>query len=131
MKLRNFIIETNVILIYDFGKLFDYSISMERKFTPALWACVLMDLIGCASYAVPILGEVSDVIWAPISALLFYRMFGGSVGAFGSVFNLIEELFPGLDFIPTFTISWMVRKVTQTIRERKATQKAPRYAAGL
>jgi len=104
---------------------------MERKFTPALWACILMDLLGCASYAVPILGEVSDVIWAPISAIIFYRMFGGSVGSFGSVFNFMEELFPGLDFIPTFTISWVVRKVTQTIRERKTT-KVPSYkVAGL
>ena len=38
---------------------------MERRFTPALWTCVVMDLIGCASYTVPVLGEVSDVIWAP------------------------------------------------------------------
>jgi len=104
---------------------------MERKFTPALWACILMDLLGCASYAVPILGEVSDVIWAPISAIIFYRMFGGSVGSFGSVFNFMEELFPGLDFIPTFTISWVVRRVTQSIRERKTT-KIPHYkVAGL
>jgi hypothetical protein len=104
---------------------------MERKFTPALWACILMDLLGCASYAVPILGEVSDVIWAPISAIIFYRMFGGSVGSFGSVFNFMEELFPGLDFIPTFTISWVVRRVTQSIRERK-TEKVPGYKiAGL
>lgn len=106
---------------------------MERKFTPALWACIFMDLLGCASYAVPILGEVSDVIWAPISAIIFYRMFGGSVGSFGSVFNFMEELFPGLDFIPTFTISWVVRRVTQSIRDRKTTtEKIQRYkVAGL
>ncbi|SHM48648.1 hypothetical protein [Chitinophaga sp. CF418] len=95
---------------------------MERKFTPALWTCVVMDLIGCASYTVPVLGEVSDVIWAPISAIIFYRMFGSSLGAFGSVFNFMEELFPGLDFIPTFTLSWVVRKVTQSIRDRKTAE---------
>lgn len=72
-----------------------------------------MDLLGAASYAVPMLGEVSDVIWAPISALIFYRMFGGPVGAFGSIFNFIEELFPGLDFIPTFTIARLVVYLTQ------------------
>lgn len=106
---------------------------MEKRFTPALWICILMDLIGCASYAVPILGEVSDVIWAPISAIIFYRLFGGNLGSFGSAFNFIEELFPGLDFIPTFTLSWVMRKITQSIRERKsATQKVRRYkVAGL
>lgn len=105
---------------------------MERRFTPALWTCVVMDLIGCASYTVPVLGEVSDVIWAPISAIIFYRMFGSNLGAFGSVFNFMEELFPGLDFIPTFTLSWVVRKVTQSMRERKTAQKVRRYkVAGL
>jgi hypothetical protein len=87
-----------------------------------------MDLIGCASYAVPVLGEVSDVIWAPISAIIFYRMFGGSMGAFGGMFNFMEELFPGLDFIPTFTLSWIVRRITQSVRERKApAQKSEQY----
>jgi hypothetical protein len=86
---------------------------MDRKATPSLLLCILMDLLGLASYAVPLLGEVSDVIWAPISAIIFYRMFGGPLGAFGSVFNLIEELFPGLDFIPTFTISRLVVYFTQ------------------
>lgn len=86
---------------------------MEKRAVPSLTLCLLMDLIGCASYAVPLLGEVSDVIWAPLSALIFYRMFGGPLGAFGSVFNFIEELFPGLDFIPTFTISRLVVYLTQ------------------
>ncbi|WP_341842134.1 hypothetical protein [Chitinophaga caseinilytica] len=81
---------------------------MERKSTPSLIVCVVMDLIGLASYAVPLLGEVSDVIWAPISAVVFYRLFGGPVGLFGGAFNFIEELFPGLDFIPTFTIARLV-----------------------
>jgi hypothetical protein len=101
---------------------------MEKKFTPALWLCILMDLIGCASYAVPVLGEVGDVIWAPISAIIFYRMFGGSMGAFGGMFNFMEELFPGLDFIPTFTLSWIVRRITNSIRERKTpAQKIQQY----
>lgn len=81
---------------------------MERKTTPGLIVCLVMDLIGCVSYAVPLLGEVSDVIWAPISAMVFYKLFGGPVGMFGGLFNFIEELFPGIDFIPTFTISRLV-----------------------
>jgi hypothetical protein len=86
---------------------------MEKKYTPSLWVCVLMDLLGCASYAVPMLGEVCDVIWAPLSAIIFYRMFGGTLGTFGSLFNFMEELFPGLDFIPTFTLSWVLQRITQ------------------
>lgn len=94
---------------------------MERKSTPNLWFCLLMDLVGCASYAVPLLGEVSDVIWAPVSAIIFYRTFGGSaLGTFGSGFNLIEELFPGLDFMPTFTVSWLMVHLAQQWRSDTA-----------
>jgi hypothetical protein len=55
------------------------------------------------------LGEFLDVLWAPLSAFIFFRMFGGTRGLFGGAFNLFEELMPGLDFIPTFTIAWFMQ----------------------
>lgn len=73
----------------------------------SLLFCILMDFLGYASYAVPFLGEFADILWAPVSAFIFYRTFGGWKGAFGGVFNFVEELMPGLDFIPTFTITWV------------------------
>ena len=79
-----------------------------NKLTPASFAlCILMDLIGFISYSVPVLGEFSDIIWAPLSGLIFFRMFGGWKGAMGGIFNFIEELMPGLDFIPSFTLMWL------------------------
>ena len=77
------------------------------KKNPPLIACILMDMIGYATYSVPVIGELADVIWAPISALIFFIMFRGWKGAFGSMFNFVEELMPGLDFIPTFTLTWL------------------------
>lgn len=77
--------------------------------TPSLVACLLMDFLGSATYAIPFLGEFLDILWAPISALIFFKMFGGTKGFFGGVFNFIEELMPGLDFIPTFTITWVIQ----------------------
>jgi len=77
----------------------------------SLLFCILMDFIGYASYAVPFFGEFSDILWAPISALIFYRTFGGWKGAFGGMFNFVEELLPGLDFIPTFTLTWVFQKI--------------------
>ncbi|WP_291908521.1 hypothetical protein [Chitinophaga sp. CB10] len=84
---------------------------MDKKYTPKLWICVVLDLLGCASYAVPVLGEVADIVWAPVAAIIFYRLFGGTLGSFGSMFTFIEELFPGTDFIPTFTLSWVIRRI--------------------
>lgn len=73
---------------------------------PSLLACLLFDFIGYASYGIPILGEFLDVLWAPLSAIIFWKMFGFRKGFLGGAFSFVEELTPGLDFIPTFTINW-------------------------
>ena len=77
---------------------------------PSLSFCIVMDLIGCLSFAVPGIGEFSDVIWAPISAMIFFKSFGGRFGATGAVLNFVEEALPFTDFIPTFTIAHFMRK---------------------
>jgi len=80
-----------------------------QKPMPSLAACLLMDFLGYATFAVPFFGEFLDIIWAPISAFIFFRMFGGTKGLFGGMFNFFEELMPGLDIIPTFTITWFIQ----------------------
>ncbi|MEO5947043.1 MAG: hypothetical protein ABIP79_09515 [Chitinophagaceae bacterium] len=81
----------------------------KEKKVPALAFCVLLDLVGYASFTVPVLGEFADIIWAPMSALIFFRLFGGRMGVFGGAFGFIEELLPFTDFIPTFSIAWCMR----------------------
>jgi hypothetical protein len=78
---------------------------MKRKL-PSIKACIILDLIGCFSYAVLPFGPV----WAIISGIIFYFLFGRKFGVLGGIFSFIEELFPGIDFIPTFTIAWFIRK---------------------
>ncbi|MFV0471366.1 MAG: hypothetical protein ACK5L7_04955 [Paludibacteraceae bacterium] len=77
---------------------------------PNLTFCVIMDLLGMATYALPFTGEWGDMIWGPVSAMIFYRSFRGMTGAVGSVVSLIEELVPFLDFVPTFTIGYFYTK---------------------
>jgi hypothetical protein len=74
---------------------------------PGLVFCIAMDVIGYATYALPFLGEFADIIWAPVSAVIFYKTFGGWKGTFGGVFNFTEELLPGFDFIPSFSLMWL------------------------
>ena len=76
---------------------------------PSLLLCVILDFIGYASYTVPILGEFADIIWAPLSGLIFFGLFGGWKGAVGGLFSFAEELLPGTDFIPSFTLMWLMR----------------------
>jgi hypothetical protein len=72
-----------------------------------LFLSILFDAIGYLSYAVPFFGEISDVIWAPIAGLILLKMYKGTVGTIGGITVFIEELIPGLDFIPTFTLTWI------------------------
>ena len=78
---------------------------MKRKL-PSLKTCITLDIIGCLSYLVLPFGP----IWAILSGAIFYFMFGKKFGLLGGVFSFIEELLPGIDFIPTFTIAWFIRK---------------------
>ncbi|HTG55659.1 MAG TPA: hypothetical protein VL943_05300 [Niabella sp.] len=76
--------------------------------SPSLLFCIIMDAIGYLSFAIPGVGEFSDVIWAPVSAIIFAKTFGGAKGVFGGIFNFIEEIMPGMDIIPSFTIMWFL-----------------------
>ena len=82
----------------------------QKDFLPNIAICILMDLIGMSSYIFPALGEFGDVVWAPISGFIFLKLFGGRLGAVGSVLNFLEEVFPFTDIIPSFTIAWFIRK---------------------
>ena len=70
---------------------------------------LIFDGIGMLSYLVPFLGAVTDVVWAPIAGLIMLRMYKGTVGTISGTLVFIEELMPGLDFIPTFTITWIYK----------------------
>lgn len=69
-----------------------------------LFASLLIDAIGFATYAVPVLGEAGDAVWAPISGFLIFLLYG-NIWLAGAGF--VEELMPGLDFIPTATLAWV------------------------
>jgi hypothetical protein len=79
---------------------------VQGKPLPSLVSCIMMDVIGSAVTFIPVVGEL---VWAPISALIFWRMFGFRKGFLGGIFSFVEELIPGIDFIPTFTIMWFVQ----------------------
>lgn len=90
---------------------------MKRR-SPSLVFCILMDLIGYATYAVPFFGEVADILWAPLSGMIFLVSFGGWKGALGGVGNFIEELLPGTDFIPSFTIMWFIQNYNSSRKKK-------------
>jgi hypothetical protein len=76
-----------------------------------LFLGILFDAIGMLSFTVPMVGEFSDVIWAPIAAFLMTRMYKGTVGKVGGVITFIEEIIPFTDIIPSFTLTWIYNYV--------------------
>ncbi len=80
---------------------------------PNLLLCLFFDFVGCATYLIPGLGEISDVFWAPLSAFIFYSMFKKKLGIYGAVISYSEEVLPWTDFIPTFTLAWFIRNYSK------------------
>ena len=76
-----------------------------------LFLGILFDLIGMLSFTVPLVGEFSDVIWAPLAGYLMTWMYKGTVGKVGGVVTFLEEILPFSDFIPTFTLTWIYNYV--------------------
>ena len=77
---------------------------------PSIGLCIILDLIGMSSFFFPLVGEFTDLIWAPLSALIFNYLFGGRLGKIGGVLSFLEEIFPFTDIIPSFTIGWLIRR---------------------
>lgn len=81
--------------------------TIESNKNRDLLLSILFDCIGMLSFSIPMIGEFSDVIWAPLAGFLMTWLYKGRVGKVAGTIAFIEELFPFLDFIPTFTLTWM------------------------
>lgn len=68
---------------------------------------ILFDLIGMATYFIPVVGPFLDLIWAPFAASQMTKMYSGTRGKIAGVLVFLEELSPGLDVVPTFTLTWI------------------------
>ncbi len=68
---------------------------------------LILDGIGMISFSIPLIGEFSDVIWAPIAALIMSRMYKGRIGKVAGVLTFLEEIIPFTDIIPSFTLTWI------------------------
>ncbi len=117
MKIRNY--KSSILpLIDNFQKIF-ISTKTHYKLTHKTKLLLIglgMDLVGYASYAVLGVGEWFDVVWAPLAAYVFYRLYPGTEGKVGSLITFAEEALPMTDIIPTFTLMWFY---TFVIKKKK------------
>lgn len=78
----------------------------EKKYKLLLLG-LFFDGIGMLSLLMPGIGEFTDLIWAPIAGWLMTRMYKGNPGKIAGLIAFIEEIVPGLDVIPSFTLMWL------------------------
>ena len=74
----------------------------KNKYQILAWSLVF-DAIGMIAFI--------DIIWAPISAYLMTKMYRGKRGRLAGAVSFVEEILPGTDIIPTFTIMWLITYV--------------------
>ncbi len=77
-----------------------------------LLASIGIDILGMGSYVLDffgffVLGEITDIIFAPISAFLVYALYKNKTLAW---IDGIEEILPYTDVIPTATIGWFYER---------------------
>lgn len=88
-----------------FKRLDDISPPVKLDLTKLL-LCIVIDTLGTANEAVPLVGELVDVVYAPIAALLLRQLFNGSNVVF--LLEFAEEILPFTDVLPLATICWVV-----------------------
>lgn len=92
----------------------------REEITSSAWAklvlCIALDIAGDASELIPILGEATDLGFAPIEAGLLKVLFQSNLI---SLFGFTEEILPFTDIIPTFTLSWCLANLWPTTQLAK------------
>lgn len=90
------------------GTIYSYN-AMDRMWTKLLLSLAI-DLIGSASYMLPIVGEVLDVAWAPTQTILLMAMYDHVTSHLQYV-SFFEEILIFTDIVPSATIGWLVEYV--------------------
>jgi len=75
---------------------------------------VILDLIGVGTSFIPFI----DLIWAPFAAKKMMDMYDGDKGKIAAWIVFIEEILPGTDFIPTFTLMWIYTYVISSEKQK-------------
>ncbi|KAL3919455.1 MAG: hypothetical protein SGILL_003743, partial [Bacillariaceae sp.] len=96
-------------LIYDTGPR-PTPVSVMKPILPKgmyqrLLVSLLIDLIGSASYLLPVVGEGLDLAWAPAQTILIMAMYDSTSPNLKYV-SFVEEILPFTDVVPSATIGW-------------------------
>lgn len=93
--------------------------TFEAEKSQKLMLSIVLDLVGMATFLIPVLGEIGDLFWAPIAAYMMAKMYKGLSGKMAGVMTFFEEIIPFTDFIPSFTLMWIYTYVIKGEKEER------------
>ena len=93
--------------------------TFEADKSQKLMLSIVLDLVGMATFLIPVLGEIGDLFWAPIAAYMMAKMYKGLSGKMAGVMTFFEEIIPLTDFIPSFTLMWIYTYVIKGEKEER------------
>jgi len=110
---------TGQALVYETGPR-PTPVSVAKTILPSdMWGrlivSLVIDLIGSASYLVPIVGEVADIGWAPLQVCLIMAMYDTTTPHL-KYLSFAEEILPFTDFVPSATIGWAAQFGPQLLK---------------
>ena len=95
--------------IYDDDLIYNSGDPMTNMWSKLLLSLAL-DSIGSASYMLPVVGEVLDVVYAPIQTVTIMAMYD-YVSGWLQYLSFVEEILFWTDVVPSATIGWLLEYV--------------------
>lgn len=86
-------------ILYDF----------EQEKQKHLIVSIIVDAIGMFTFQFSFLGEIADIIYAPIAGIAIFAMYRLRLASasLGGIFGFVEEILPRTDIIPTASVMWV------------------------
>lgn len=78
----------------------------EREKWAKLLISIAVDVVGWSSFVLPGVGEVEDVVWAPVSAAMVQALYGNRLL---TGIDFVKEALPFTDVLPTATVGWAIQ----------------------
>lgn len=116
------------VMIYETGSEAPLAFQIIEQLVPVktfnkLLVALALDFIGNSSYALPLLGEGTDLVWGPLQASIVACMFKGEVPPTAAYASALEEILPFTDIIPSATMLWMKVCLPTFLQERALRKK--------
>eukprot|EP01031_Cornospumella_fuschlensis_P024933 gene24933-30123_t len=73
-----------------------------------LFLCIMIDAVSDSSFVLPGIGELEDVVWAPLAALALRSLFQSDTVAYA---EFVKEILPFTDIVPFATTMWFLENV--------------------